>query len=197
MIIIYRIVLKLLNLFEGLIWMCKREVLFSQLGGGGKNNRIGRHWSIPCPKNIILGNNINLGENVRLSSTLSKIIIKDYVLFGPNVKVHGGNHRIDIVGRTIISIKESEKRPLIDDKDVIIEEDVWIGDDAIILSGVTIGRGSVIAAGAVVTKSIPPYSIAGGCPAKVIKKRFTDEQIKEHERLLNFNDVKFDIMQTK
>ena len=113
------------------------------------------------------------------------------------MKVHGGNHRIDIVGRTIISIKESEKRPLIDDKDVIIEEDVWIGDDAIILSGVTIGRGSVIAAGAVVTKSIPPYSIAGGCPAKVIKKRFTDEQIKEHERLLNFNDVKFDIMQTK
>lgn len=186
----YKIVLKFYNLFEGVIWKCKRKVLFSQLGGCGKNVGIAINWSIPCPQNIFLGNNIILGENVRLSSTLSKIIIKDYVLFGPNVKVHGGNHRVDIVGRTIMSIKESEKRPLIDDKDVIIEEDVWIGDSAIILCGVTIGRGSVIAAGAVVTKSIPPYSIAGGCPAKVIKKRFTDEQIKEHERLLCFNDVK-------
>lgn len=188
MIRVYKLVSKLANIVEGVIWMCKRKVLFSQLGGGGKNIRIGRYWSIPCPQNIYLGNNINLGENVRLSSTLSRIIIKDFVLFGPNVKIHGGNHRIDIIGRSIISIKESEKRPLIDDKDVIIEEDVWIGDDAIILCGVTIGRGSVIAAGAVVTKSIPPYSIAGGCPAKVIKKRFTEEQIVEHERLLCLNN---------
>ena len=49
---------------------------------------------------------------------------------------------------------------------------------------VTIGRGSVIAAGAVVTKSCPPYSIVGGVPARVIKPRFTAEQIEEHESLL-------------
>lgn len=49
----------------------------------------------------------------------------------------------------------------------------------------TIGRGSAVAAGSVVTKSCPPYSIIGGVPAKVIKMRFTSEQIEEHERLLN------------
>ena len=52
-----------------------------------------------------------------------------------------------------------------------IEDDVWIGAGAIILDGVTIGRGSVIGAGAVVTKNIPPYSVAVGVPARVIKKR--------------------------
>ena len=56
-------------------------------------------------------------------------------------------------------------------KPVTIEDHVWIGARAIILSGVTIGEGAVIGAGAVVTKDIPPYSIAVGNPARVIKAR--------------------------
>lgn len=71
-----------------------------------------------------------------------------------------------------------------DDKDVIIEGDSWFGINVTILSGVTIGRGSIIAAGAVVTKSCPPYSIIGGIPAKVLKFRFTIEEVMEHERKL-------------
>lgn len=51
------------------------------------------------------------------------------------------------------------------------------------------GRGSVVAAGAVVTKSCPPYSVIGGVPAKVIKKRFTEEEIIKHEELLAQRDV--------
>ena len=70
------------------------------------------------------------------------------------------------------------------DLPVVIEDDVWTGANVTILKGVTIGRGSVIAAGAVVTKSFPPYSIIGGVPAKLIKMRFTPEQIAEHERVL-------------
>ncbi len=57
---------------------------------------------------------------------------------------------------------------------IIIEDDVWIGTDTIILSGITIGKGAVIAAGSVVTKNVDSYTIIGGNPAKLIKKRFED-----------------------
>lgn len=61
---------------------------------------------------------------------------------------------------------------------------MWIGCNVTILKGVTIGHGSVVAAGAVVAKSCPPYSIIGGVPAKFIRQRFTEEEIKIHERIL-------------
>ena len=60
-------------------------------------------------------------------------------------------------------------RPLVSKGPVVIEENVWIGEKVSIMPNVTIGRGSIIAANAVVTKSVPAYSIVGGCPARVIK----------------------------
>lgn len=60
----------------------------------------------------------------------------------------------------------------------IIEHDVWIGTGAVVLRGVVIGTGAVIGANAVVTKDIPPYAIAVGCPAKVIKYRFEEDRIR-------------------
>lgn len=61
----------------------------------------------------------------------------------------------------------------------IIGNDVWIGHGAIIKAGVTIGDGAIIGAGAVVTKNIPPYAIAVGCPAKIIRYRFDEDLIKQ------------------
>ena len=75
-----------------------------------------------------------------------------------------------------------------DDQDVHIEDDVWIGTNTTLLKGVTVGRGAVVAAGALVTKDVPPYAIVGGVPAKVLKYRFTPEQIQEHERQLYAED---------
>jgi acetyltransferase-like isoleucine patch superfamily enzyme len=71
------------------------------------------------------------------------------------------------------------------DSKVIIEDDVWIGYGSIVLSGVKIGRGSIVAAGSVVTKDIEPYSIVAGNPAKLIRKRFTEDEIHLHEKLIN------------
>lgn len=61
--------------------------------------------------------------------------------------------------------------------DIVIGNDVWIGYEAIIFAGVTIGDGAIIGSRAVVTKDVPPYGIVGGVPAKLIRKRFSEEII--------------------
>ena len=66
----------------------------------------------------------------------------------------------------------------------IIGSDVWVGNNVLIKGGVTIGDGAIIAAGAIVTKDIEPYSIATGIPAKVIKKRFSENEILFLKELL-------------
>jgi virginiamycin A acetyltransferase len=67
--------------------------------------------------------------------------------------------------------------------DIIIGNDVWIGYEAVVLSGVKIGDGAIIGTRALVTKDVPPYTVVGGVPAKVLKKRFSDTVI---EKLLAF-----------
>ena len=74
---------------------------------------------------------------------------------------------------------QNEKFEAISNGDIIIEDDVWIGENAVILSGVHIGQGAVIAAGAVVTRDIPPYSIVAGVPAKILRYRFDQDVINE------------------
>lgn len=103
------------------------------------------------------------------------------MVIGPNLTIIAGDHNYKSVGKFICD--EKNKLPE-NDQDVIIESDVWIGCNVTILKGVTIGRGSVVAACACVTKDIPPYSIVGGIPAQVLKRRFTDEQIAEHENII-------------
>ena len=134
-------------------------------------------------ENIYCGDHVSLGERPALMATRSKIIVGNHVIFGPEVVVRGGNHRIDLVGRFMDTVAEGEKRPQ-DDRDVVIGDDVWIGTRAIILHGVTIGRGAVVAAGAVVTKDVPPYAIVAGVPARIVKYRWDADTISRHEGIL-------------
>ena len=121
-------------------------------------------------RNIELGNHISIGAHADFIATRSKIIIGDHVVFAPKVSMRGGDHRVDIVGRFIDTIKDSEKSPE-NDLDIIIEGDNWIGMNVTILKGVTIGRGTIVGAGSVVTKNLPSYSICAGVPCRFIKKK--------------------------
>ena len=131
--------------------------------------------------NISIGNYTSIPKGAVFYCTEAPLTIGDKVIFGPNPTIITGDHRIDVIGKYII---DSHDKLIENDAPVIIEDDVWTGANITILKGVTIGRGSVIAAGAVVNKSCPPYSIIGGVPAKVLKYRFSIEEVLKHERLL-------------
>lgn len=136
-------------------------------------------------ENIQMAEDVNIGPGSTIYTTGAKLIIKQHVITGPNLTVITGDHKY-ILGRWLDSVKGEEKEPFYD-QDVVIEEDVWIGCNVTILKGVTIGRSSIIAAGSLVVKDVPPYCIVGGVPAKVIKKKWTDEEINIHEKFINYN----------
>jgi acetyltransferase-like isoleucine patch superfamily enzyme len=100
-------------------------------------------------------------------------LIADNVAF-----INRDDHQYDIVGKTMWDSGRGDKFK------VVVEGDVWISHGAIVLSPARIGRGAIVAAGSVITRDVPRYAIVGGVPAKVLKMRFTPEEIVEHERLL-------------
>lgn len=133
--------------------------------------------------NLSVGDGTSIPKGATIYCTEAPCTIGRKVLFGPKPTIITGDHRIDLVGKYLIDITVDEKLPE-NDMPVTIGDDVWVGANVTILKGVTIGRGSVVAAGAVVTKSFEPYSIIGGVPARLLKMRFTEEEILEHERTL-------------
>lgn len=138
--------------------------------------------------NLSIGDYTSVPKGSVFYCTGASLTIGNKVIFGPHPTIITGDHRIDVIGKYIID--SHEKLPE-NDVPVIIEDDVWTGANITILKGVTIGRGSVIAAGAVVNKSCPPYSIIGGVPAKVLKFRFTIDEVIEHEKKLYPDNKRF------
>ena len=133
-------------------------------------------------QNISVGDDVNLGTRCFIKSPWAKVKIGNKVLFGPDVVIIGGDHNVALTGRFIKDMNDTTLPE--NDADVTIEDDVWIGARAIILKGVVIGRGAVVGAGSVVTKSVPPYAIVVGTPAKVLKFRGDVEAILRHEEQL-------------
>lgn len=133
--------------------------------------------------NVHIGNDVAINERALFMCTRARIYIGDHVMFGPQVTMITGGHRMDMVGRYMSTVTNEEKSPE-NDQDIIIEGDNWIGANVTILKGVTVGKGAVIAAGAVVTRDVPPYTIVGGVPAKVIMERFDAETLRKHMEIL-------------
>lgn len=127
---------------------------------------------------------VSIGENATIYTTRAKLIIKQHFVAGPGLTIITGDH-MSIPGQFLDEVTDADKDKYDTkhecDQDVIIEEDVWCGANVTILKGVRIGRGSIIAAGSVVTRDIPPYTIAAGVPAKVIKQRMSEQEKLNHE----------------
>lgn len=179
---IKRCLYKLVSVLKRIYYYGQNEEYKKMFAECGENVTIGESCHFYC-KNIYLGNNVSIGRGSEFISSVSKIYIGDNVMFGPNVTIRGGDHRIDIIGKYMKDISESEKLEK-NDMDVIIHDDVWIGCNVTILKGVEIGRGSVVGAGSVIAKSIPPYTVHIGSHGILERKRFTDEQIERHEEIL-------------
>ena len=172
------------NLFMRNCWILAKSIdkFFrgkSQFAECADNVIITPPYNICNPKNVFLGPAIGLGPNANISALNAKFICKGHCAIAEGLTVHTGNHA-RIIGLYVTDITEVNK-PQGYDKDVIVEEDVWIGSNVTLLSGVTIGRGTTVAAGAVVVKSMPPYCVCGGVPAKFIKFYWTIDKILEHE----------------
>ena len=165
---------------------CSKQVSFQQvdsLNGArfitiGKGSCFEKHLSLSATipshskKDSYPSNTITIGSNCYFGAynhitAINNIEIGNHVLTGKFVTITDNSH-----GYTDIdNLKQKPiDRPIVSKGPVKIGNNVWIGDKASILPNVTIGDGAVIAANAVVTKDVPPYSVAAGNPAKIVKQ---------------------------
>ncbi len=108
---------------------------------------------------VIIGDRSRIGLGCVV---IGPVKIGNDIMFAQNIVVSGLNHGYQDVN-TPISLQPVET------KQIVIEDNVWIGANAVITAGVIIGKQSIVAAGSVVTKSVPPFTIVGGNPAKILK----------------------------
>lgn len=139
--------------------------LFSELIGKPVDPSFGLFppFYTDCGKNITIGKNVFINSGCRFQDQ-GGITIGDGALIGHNVVLATLNHDFS-----------PEKRSTLHPAPIVIGKNVWIGANAAVVPGVTIGNGAIIAAGAVVTKNVPENVVAGGVPAKIIKRLDTEE----------------------
>ena len=129
-----------------------RELFYNQIG---ENSIVYNQLTVVRPKNVKIGKNVTV-MNGALMMSAGGITLEDNVLIAANVQLISNNH--DPYDRYVITCKP-----------ILIKEGAWVGAGATILPGVTVGKHAIIGANSVVSKNIPDYAVAVGCPAKVIK----------------------------
>ena len=163
------------------------KLLKRELGSFEKGAFLGSPvLSCNYPKNIFLREGASIrGYSMFLNTPSARFVVGKKSRVAQGLTVITNNHQSPPALGTFYADTakaNSDKHNI--EKDVIIEEDVWIGSNVTLLPGVVIGRGAIVGSNSVCTKSIPPYAIAVGNPAKIIKFKFSIEDIIEHEKLL-------------
>jgi acetyltransferase-like isoleucine patch superfamily enzyme len=144
------------------------RALFSELIG----KQVDQSFSLIPPFYTAGGDEIRVGRNVFVNQNctfydLGGLDIADDVMIGPNVSIITAGHPLE----------PSQRRAVTIGKPIVIERNVWVAAGATIIGGVTVGANSVVAAGSVVTKDVPPNTLVGGNPARVIRS-IGDERTK-------------------
>ena len=151
------------------------------------------------PKTVFEGNNVvaknavvsgaYIGRNTYINpdSDLTNCKIGRFCSIGPGISVIADSHPSSVFvstspsffstkrqnGQTFVNQNKFEERLSVDGYDIIIGNDVWIGTRAMLKGGITIGDGAIVAMGAVVTKDVPPNTLVGGVPAKIIRENIS------------------------
>ena len=162
-----------------------KEVFFptrKNLGGYGSNTYIEFPVYILCQTSVFMEADTRLrGGTKILCSEHSSVTIKQYTVVGMNCMIIPNKHTSTVgIPQILLGISGINDS----NNDVVIGEDVWIGSNVTIMGNVNVGRGCICGACSLVTKSIPPYAIVVGSPAKIIGVKFSIDQIIEHEKVL-------------
>lgn len=120
---------------------------------------------------LTVGDNCSLNSNVQLGAAQGTIHIGDNVLIGPNTVLRAADH--GFAGSSSPRTQPHQRGT------ILVEDDVWIGANCVVTRNVTIGRGAVVAAGSVVTRDIESNVVAGGIPARIIRRRTSGDVSEE------------------
>lgn len=137
--------------------------------------------------NLIMEERTNIDGHATIMNTRAKFIMKKNSGAAFGLTVITGGH-LSVPGMWLKDVTDAIKDEMDpdhqEDRDIVVEEDVWLGANVTLLKGVHVGRGSVVGAGSVVRNDIPPYAVVTGNPAKIVGFKYSPSIIVEHEEKL-------------
>lgn len=149
--------------------------------------RLAKHTHL-YPNSVLNSVEMDMFSYIGPNSLVQHTRIGRFCSIANDVRIGPGIHPLELFSTSTVFYRLNnafdfqlikEDLPFVENKEIIIGNDVWIGLGAIVLDGVNIGHGAVVAAGSVVTKNVPPYAIVGGVPARIIRYRFSEIEISE------------------
>ena len=169
---------RLLDLLPNFAWPLRVYLLKAIIAEIGKGVKISRSAYFENPFHVKIGNHVFINRNFYCSVDKS-LHICDRVMIGPGCTIIGGDHKFN---DPTICMRFPDSRG--DNRDILIEEDAWIGGGVMLLKKSMIGEGAIIGANSLVTGKVLPYSVYTGQPAKFVKPRFLT-----HRALLDYLEM--------